>query len=882
VRWHQKLILRVRSLFRKGAVDSELDSELEFHIDMQTRENIAKGMRSDEARYAARRLFGSVDQMKEECRDERRVNLIETFGADIRHGVRLLAKQPGFTVTAIATLVLGIGTCTAIFSVVNAALLRPLPFADPDRVVLVWETRVKNNANAIPAAPGNFADWRVQAQAFQALAATADTEINMISQGEPERVRAQYVSANFFDLLGIRPRLGRGFRADEDLPGASPVVILTDSLWKQRFGADAGVIGKAITLDADRYIIIGVLPPSSYVGYEQLYLPFVLPPNHKEDRYAHWLKVVGRIGPGYTLERAQTEMDMLARRMEKDHPQTNTGWGIRLVRFHEQMAGALRPALLLLLGAVSLVLAIACANVSNLLLARSVPRQREMAIRTALGANRRRLIRQFLTETLLLCVAGAALGLALARWGLDALRASLPQQIMDRLPYLKSIPIDARVLGFTILMCVLAMLACSLAPAFYASRRDPQTLLQSGSRGSSIGRAGGRLRSALVVAEVALSVVLLVGSGLALRSLMHVLEVRPGFNPRNLLTMHLALSPTNHKEPRQAIAFHNELQRKLKSVPGVLDVSTITVLPLSGRSYPTAFAIADRNMPAWKAPTTECLAIGKDYFAAMGVPISSGRSFTGADNERSPKVAVINETLRNTFFPSENPIGKKIIVWRESTDPREIVGVVADVRNAGLDLPPGPDVFVPFAQDPQLEMSLVVRAAVEPTGLIAGTRRVIHSLDPDTPVDEVMTMDTVIAASPTLVWRRVPSILMAVLAVTALILASVGIGGVMSSTVGQRTQEIGIRMALGAHMRDVLAIALGQSIQLLVIGLCIGLPISFALTRLLAQWLFEVTPLDAVTYASVALILIVVALAASYVPARRAAQVDPTTALRYE
>jgi putative ABC transport system permease protein len=676
--------------------------------------------------------------------------------------------------------------------------------------------------------------------------------------------------------------LGRGFRKAEDLPGASPVVILANGFWKRRFGGDPAIVGESVTLDADRHTIIGVLPPSSYVGYEQLYVPFVLPPDHRDDRYAHWLRVVGRLNPAYTLEQAQSEMDVLARRIAKDHPQTNTGWGIRLVRLHDQLAASSRPALLLLLAAVGLVLAIACANVSNLLLARSVPRQRELAIRAALGAGRWRLIGQLLTETLLLCIAAAGLGLGAAHAGLMSLTAALPEEIMNRFPYLESIPIDSNVLGFTILICMLAMIVCSLAPALYAARRDPQTALQSGSRGSSIGRAGGRLRAALVAAEVALSVILLVGSGLALRSLMHVLEVRPGFNPRNLLTMHLAVSPITHKEPRQVIAFHNELQRKLKSFPGVLDVSTVTVLPLSGRSYPTSFAIVDRNMPAWKAPTTECLAIGKDYFVAMGVPMLAGRSFAESDNERSPKVAVINETLRNTFFPGENPIGKKIIVWRESTDPREIVGVAADVRNVGLDLPPGPDVYVPFAQDPQLEMSLVVHAALYPTGLIAGTRRVIHSLDADTPVDAVMTMEAVIAASPTLVWRRVPSILMAVLALTALILASVGIGGVMSSTVGQRTQEIGIRMALGAHMRDVLRIVLGQSIQLLLIGLCIGLPVSFALTRLLAQWLFGVTPLDAVTYASVALILIVVALAASYAPARRAAQVDPTTALRYE
>jgi hypothetical protein len=329
VRWHQKFILRIRSLFRRNAVDSELDSELQFHLEMQARENIAKGMRADEAHLAARRLFGPVDQMKEECRDERRVNLIEEFVADIRHGVRLLAKNPGFTITAVATLMLGIGANTAIFSVVNAALLRPLPFADPNRVVLVFETRVQNNANAIPAAPGNFEDWRAQAQAFLALAAIADTEINMTSQGEPERVKSQYVSANFFDLLGVRPILGRGFRNGEDLPNAAPVVVLTNGFWKRRFGGDPDIIGKNVTLDAGRYTIVGVLPPWSYSGFEQLYVPFVLPPNHKDDRYAHWLKVVGRLGPEYTLEKAQSEMNVLARRIAKDHPQTNSGWGIR-------------------------------------------------------------------------------------------------------------------------------------------------------------------------------------------------------------------------------------------------------------------------------------------------------------------------------------------------------------------------------------------------------------------------------------------------------------------------------------------------------------------------------------------------------------------------
>lgn len=681
-------------------MDSELDSELQFHLEMQARENIAKGMRADEAHLAARRLFGPVDQMKEECRDERRVNLIEEFVADIRHGVRLLAKNPGFTITAVATLMLGIGANTAIFSVVNAALLRPLPFADPNRVVLVFETRVQNNANAIPAAPGNFEDWRVQARAFQALAAIADTEINMTSQGEPERVKSQYVSANFFDLLGVRPILGRGFRNGEDLPNSAPVVVLTNGFWKRRFGGDPDIIGKNVTLDAGRYTIVGVLPPWSYSGFEQLYVPFVLPPNHKDDRYAHWLKVVGRLGPEYTLEKAQSEMNVLARRIAKDHPQANNGWGIRLVRFHEQVAASSRPALLLLLGAVGLVMLIACANVSNLLLARSLPRQREMAIRTALGANRWRLIRQLLTETLLLSMAAAGLGLVAAYGGLAALTAAMPLEIMNRFPYLKSIPIDSNVLGFTILICVLAMVVCSLAPALYASRRDPQTVLQSGNRGSSMGRAGGRLRSALVAAEVALAVILLVGSGLALRSLMHMLEVRPGFDPRNLLTMQLSISPVTHKEPGQAIAFHGELLRKLESVPGVTGVSTVTLLPLSGASYPTSFTIAGEDLSRWKAPTTECLAIGPGYFATMGVPIVTGRAFTENDNQRSPKVAIINATLSRTFFANENPIGKKITVWRESTDPREIVGVVSDVRNQGLDLPPLPDVYVPFAQDP--------------------------------------------------------------------------------------------------------------------------------------------------------------------------------------
>lgn len=882
MRWHHKLVLRIRSLFRKDAVDSELDSEVQFHLEMQTRQHLARGMQPEEARFAARRLFGPVDQLKEECRDQRRVNFIDAFVADIRHGVRLLAKNPGFTSAAVSTLAIGIGINTAIFSIVNAALIRPLPFADPNRVVFVWETRVRNNSNNVPVAPANFGDWRHRTQALEALAATASTEVNLTSQGEPERVSAEYVSANLFDVLGVRPMLGRGFRADEDSGSSAPVVILTNGFWKRRFGADPGVIGKTVTLNAAPTTIVGVLPPSSYVGFEQLYIPFVLPPEEKADRHGHWLTVIGRVGPAYALERAQSEMNLVAQRMAKDYPQTNTGWGIRLVPFHEQVAGALRPALLLLLGAVSLVLLIACANVSNLLLARSVPRQREIAIRTALGASRWRLIRQLLTETLLLCVAGAAMGLAVARWGVVTLESAAPQEILDRFPYLKSIPIDSSVLGFTILMCVLALMVCSLAPALYSSRRDPHLVLQSGSRGSSVGRASGQLRSALVVAEVALAVILLVSSGLALRSLMQMLEVRPGFNPRNLLSMHLSISPANHRKPADVIAFHDELLRKLKAVPGVTSVSTVTALPLSGQSYPTGFGIAGRDIPSWKTPSTECLAIGADYFTTMGVAILQGRSFTERDHERSPKVAIINETLARIFFPGQNPIGKKIMVWRESTDPREIVGVAADVHNAGLDLPPAPDVYVPFAQDPQPDMNLVVRAAAEPAGLIAGTRRVVRQLDPDAPVDAVMPMEDVIAASPTLVWRRVPSLLMAVLAGAALLLASVGIAGVISSTVGQRTQEIGIRMALGAQMRDVLGIVLGQSLRLLSIGLCIGLPVSLLLTRLVARWLFGVTPLDGITYVGVALILLVVALLASYAPARRAANVDPTTALRYE
>ncbi|HLK20029.1 MAG TPA: ABC transporter permease, partial [Bryobacteraceae bacterium] len=685
-----------------------------------------------------------------------------------------------------------------------------------------------------------------------------------------------------FDLLGVQPMLGRGFRKGEDLADATPVTILTYGFWKRRFGGDRAIVGTAITLDAYRYLIVGVLPPGALAASEQLYVPLVLPPGHEDDRYAHWMRVIGRLKPAYQLTQAQSEMDVLAQRLAKDHPETNTGWGIRLVRLHDQLAAPSRPALFLLFGAVALVLLIACANVANLLLARSVPRQREMAVRAALGAGHWRLMAQLLTETLLLCVAAAALGLAAAHAGLSVITAAMPNEILNRFPYLKSISIDSNVLGFTILICVLSMIVCSLVPALYAARRDPQTALQSGRRGSTMGRSGGRLRAVLVIAEVALSTVLLIGSGLALRSLRHVLDVRPGFNPQNLLTLHLALAPVNHKDSHQVIAFHDELHRKLSAIPGVRDASTVSVLPLSGRSYPTTFTIVDRNMPGWRMPTTNCLAIGKEYFTTMGVPLLRGRVFGESDNERSPKVVIISETIANTFFAGQNPIGQKLTVWRESNDPREIVGVAADVRNSGLDLPSAPDVYVPFAQDPQLEMSVVVRTAVAPTRLIAGVVAVVRQLDSETPVEDVMTMDAVISKSPTLVWRRVPSILIAVLAITALILASVGIGGVISSTVGQRTQEIGIRMALGADLRDVLRIVLGQSMWLLTLGLGIGLPISFALARLLAGWLFGVASLDAVTYACVAFLLVLVALAASYAPARRAAKVDPTTALRYE
>lgn len=874
-----------KSLFaflQKRRLENDLDAEVSFHLEMQIRQNIESGMHPEEARYAARRLFGGLDQLKEQCRDERRGNFFESLISDIRQGLRQLRRNPGFTITAAATLALGIGVNTAIFSIVNAALVRPLPFADQDRLVFVWETRSDKSSGNVPSAPGNFLDWRAQSRSLAALAATADTEFNLTGEQEPERVTGGAVSANYFDLLGMKPALGRAFRPDEDLPSAAPVVILTHGFWQRRFGGDPAIIGKKITLDAKPHTVIGVLPGESYSGLEQFYVPFVMQPGAREDRYGHWLGVIARVQSGYSIEQAEGEMNLIARRLAKDHPQTNTGWGIHLVRFRDEVAGFLRPALLLLLGAVGFVLLIACANVSNLLLARAAPRQREMAIRLALGAGRWRLMRQLLTESLLLSLFGAALGLLAARWGLNILLTAAPRAVVAQFPYLKTIPIDTVVLSFTIILCGLAAILCGFTPALHVSRRDPQQTLQAASRGSTMSRFGQRVRAALVTAELGLAMILLVGAGLALRSLLHVVEVNPGFNPDHLLTMRISLSPANYKERRHMIHFHEELIRGLRSIPGVVNASTATVAPLSGRGHPSTFGIVDRQTPSWRAPTAQALSIGPAYFATMGAPLLAGRALSGEDTEKAPKVALVNATLARSFFPNEDPIGKKIVIWRESPEPREIVGVVGDLRDYALDRPAWPHIYLPFAHNPQLEMSVVMRASSDPLRLIADAHRVIASIDRDVPVFDVMTMHELIGNSPTLALRRVPSLLMAVLAGAALLLAAVGIAGVMSSMVGQRTQEIGIRMALGAARSRVIWMVLRESLKLVSIGLAIGLPLSLVLTRLMTKWLFGVEPLDAVTYLSVLLMLIAVALISCYLPARRAADVDPMTALRFE
>ena len=813
---------------------------------------------------------------------------METLLRDIRYGVRSLLKRPGFTTIAVITLALGIGANTAIFSVVNAVLLRPLPYAEAERLFVPWGRRGDTQHNAVVSYP-DFVDWQSQTKTLEHVAAY-NSSGTLLREGdaEPELILGAAASADLFPLLKVAPILGRPFTRADDQPTAPPVIVLGHGLWQRRFNADPSIVGKQIKIGSTSATVLGVLPEGFRFPAQATKTEFLRPlaptlGDRTERRNSYSLRVIAQLEPGVTAATAESEMRAIGVQLEQQYPDEGFRLGARLIPLHEEITWGSRTPLLVLLGAVGFVLLIACANVANLLLARAASRHREMAIRAALGAGRRRVVRQLLTESLLLSFLGGALGLLVAWWGVHFLLAASPLNI----PRLKDVGLDTNVLAFTAVVSVLTGVSFGLVPALQASRADLQDALKEGGRNMGSTAVRNRVRAALVVVEVALSLVLLVGAGLLGKSFLLLSEVRPGFEPEHVLTTNLSLAKAKYPQPEQQQAGFADIIARTAAIPGVEAAAAIYPLPLGGDNNANTFLIAGR--PALRPedkPVSNHRTISPDYFRALNIPFSRGRPFDEHDTQHSPPVIIVNETLARLFFAGTEALGQHIIIEGERGDngappPREIIGIVGDVRHERLDAESGPEYYVPYTQAPEALMSLVVRSSADnPDSLAASVREVIKQMDKDQYVAAIQPMTKLVAES--VARRRFNTLLTGLFAVVALLLASVGIFGVLNYTVTQRTPEIGLRVALGAQTRDVLRLVLGQGVRLMLSGLALGLAASFALTRVLAGMLFGVTPTDPLTFIAVSFLLAGVGLLACYIPARRATKVDPLVALRYE
>ena len=814
---------------------------------------------------------------------------MDTFWQDIRYGVRMLLKAPSVSIVATIALALGIGANTAIFSVVNAVLLRPLPFPDSDSLVAVFETDVQRGQQRGSYSYPNFLDLRAQNKSFERLASYHSGDFIMTGRGDPALLQGSVVSADLFPLLGIAPALGRGFLPQEDkLTDSGRVVVLSQQLFQRRFNSDPNVLNQQITLDGKSYAVVGVMPGSLEFPIQNepvdLWTTMADDDSGSEpisaQRGAHFLGLIGRLKSGVSKEQAQAEMNTIATRLEQQYPDTNTRKGIRLESALSALVGDIRPALLILLGAVACVLLIACANVANLLLARAMTRHKEMAIRSALGASRIRVARQLLTESVLLSLAGGALGLLLAVWWSDLLVALGKEDI----PRAVHVGVDGRVLGFTLLVSILTGLIFGVAPAIHSSRTDLTESLKEGGRGSGDGARRNRVRNLLVMGELAIAVVLLVGAGLLIQSLWRLQHVSSGFQPQNVLTFNVALPDVRYNSDKQG-QFYHDLASRIESLPGVQSASTILPLPLSGDRFSISFQIDGRPVARKDEPSADFFAADTGYFHAMGIPIINGRDFDERDQHKSTPVIIITEAFARQYFPNENPIGKRIqpgisTYENEKKVMREIVGVVGDIRNRSLNTEAKPAYYVPQTQVPFTQMIVVVRTSGDPHSLISAVTKEVGAADKELPVFGIKTMEEYLAAS--VAAPRFNTTLLSIFAGVALILTVVGLYGVMSYSVAQRTSEIGIRMALGAQTRDVLSLIVMQGLKMVLIGTAIGIVSAIALMRLISSLLFGVTTKDPLTFAAVAFVLAIVALVACYIPARRAARVDPIEALRCE
>jgi len=807
-----------------------------------------------------------------------------TLVQDIRYGMRLLRKNPGFTAVGILTLALGIGANTAIFSVVDAVLLRPLPYPEPQRMFMVCQTRPELGATKNGVSFPNYIDWTRATTSFESLAAIRGTTFALAGHGTATYVEAAAVTASYFPVFRVQPVLGRTLEATDDIPGASPTAVISERLWRSRFGSDPAIVGQTISLDQHAFTVVGILPgnlrPPITAADTQLWVPLLqdaVAMQLREHRSGHYLMSVGRLKPGVTPAQAQAEMDSIEKSLERQHPDDNKDWMVRLVSLQNFLVGDVQTALLVILGAVGLVFLIACANVANLQLARAASRGREVSVRVALGASRPRLIRQFLTESILLSLAGGAAGLALAYATVQGLASWLPAD----LPRISEIHADTRVLLFGLALSLIAGIVFGLAPAWHsAAARFADGLKESG-KGLGEDKSRRRLRGALVVAETGLAVVLLVGAGLLIRSFVRLQEVNAGFNATHLLTTSISLPRSQYTKPEQWISFSNEIMERMKVIPGVEDAGIALPLPLAGGNINLGFTVEGRApVPKSEGPTADYAAVSPNYFHLMRIPLQRGREFGPNDSLEAAKVCIISAAIARRVFPNENPLGKILNIGYPQTAAREIVGIVGDVKDQDLASQTVSQIYAPFVQNPYWGFDIAVRTLGNPKQISGALREKIGELDPELPVTNIRAMGDAIDES--IAQPRFRTTLLGLFSAMAFLLAAIGIYGVISYNVGRRTQEIGIRMALGAQRRDVLLMIVREGVTLAGLGLILGLVSSVWLTGLLESFVFNVSVTDPATYAGVAVLLLIVALVAACVPARRAMRVDPIVALRYE
>ncbi|HEX8140373.1 MAG TPA: ABC transporter permease [Pyrinomonadaceae bacterium] len=812
-----------------------------------------------------------------------------TLWQDLRYGVRVLLKRPAFSLVAVLMLALGIGANAAVFSVVNAVVLRPFPYDEADRLVMIWETQPSQGLPFMFASPPNYADWREQNHSFEELAAFTPRDFFLARGEEPVRVSGAQISASLLPLLRISPMLGRAFTPEEDRPGGPLAVLLSQKLWQSRFGADPSVVGQSVTIDNQSYRVVGVMPqgfkfppPIALEGntptqQAELWTPFATDMKAGQ-RGGHFMTVIARLKPGVTIESASADLSTISSRLEQAYPETNAGWAITLTPFEQQVLGRVRPVLLTLLIAVGFVLLIACVNIANLLLAQGAGRQKEMAVRAALGAGRGRLVRQMLTESLMLACLGGAAGLILATWGVDLLLSLAPGDI----PRLEEVGIDLRVLGFACAVTFLTGLLFGLLPALGAS--SPNLLRWLKESGQATGQAPSNrlLQNSMVVIEVALSLVLLISAGLLARSFLRLQAVDPGFQPARTVTMRVTLPRVKYTERAQRAAAFAEMEKRLSATPGIEAAGFALEAPLAGDQQGTEILIEGEPKPAeGEEHHAGFTFVTPGFFRAMGIPLLRGRAFTERDTADSPPVVVVNEALARRYFPGTDPVGKRLIVGFNNEVAREVVGVVGAVRQDALSEEARPAVYTPVQQVPwSRTMTLMVRSSLQPSAALAAAREQLRAVERDAPIYDVKTMNEIVAES--VARPKFSALLVSIFACVALILASIGLYGVVSYSVAQRTREIGIRMALGAQRGDVLKMVLGGGLKLILTGLLIGVAASFALTRLMRSLLFDVTTTDPLTYLGVSALLAIAALLACYLPARRATKVDPMEALRYE